>query len=45
MNRLDVVELVVDTVDVDLDLDLVDVDRDVEVSNSRIFDCSSFRRF
>ena len=29
MNRIDVVELVVDLVDVDLDVDLVDVDLDV----------------
>ena len=29
MNRVDVVELVVDLVDVDLDVDLVDVDLDV----------------
>ena len=29
MNRVDVVELVVDLVDVDLDVGLVDVDRDV----------------
>ena len=28
MNRVDVVELVVDLVDVDLDVDLVDVDLD-----------------
>ena len=33
MNRVDVVDLVVDLVDVDLDVDLVDVDLDVEVSN------------
>ena len=30
MNRVDVVELVVDLVDVDLDVDLVDVDLDVD---------------
>ena len=29
MNRIDVVDLVVDLVDVDLDVDLVDVDLDV----------------
>ena len=29
MNRVDVVDLVVDLVDVDLDVDLVDVDLDV----------------
>ena len=45
MNRVDVVDLVVDLVDVDLDVDLVDVDLvdvdlDVEVSNSRFFDFS-----
>ena len=31
MNRVDVVELVVDLVDVDLDADLVDVDLDVDL--------------
>ena len=31
MNRVDVVELVVDLVDVDLDGDLVDVDLDVDL--------------
>ena len=31
MNRVDVVELVVDLVDVDLDVDLVDVDLDLDV--------------
>ena len=31
MNRVDVVELVVDLVDVDLDVDLVDVDLDVDL--------------
>ena len=30
MNRVDVVELIVDLVDVDLDVDLVDVDLDVD---------------
>ena len=54
MNRVDVVELVVDLVDVDLDVDLVDVDLDVdlvdvdlelEVSNFRIFEFSNFRKF
>ena len=49
MNRVDVVELVVDLVDVDLDvdlvdvdlaIDLVDVDLDVEVSNFRNFEFS-----
>ena len=32
MNRVDVVELVVDLVDVDLDVDLVDVDLDVDLA-------------
>ena len=31
MNRVDVVDLVVDLVDVDLDIDLVDVDLDVDL--------------
>ena len=31
MNRVDVVELVVDLVDVDLDVDLVDVDLDLDL--------------
>ena len=43
MNRVDVVDLVVDLVDVDLDVDLVDVDLDVEVSNFQIVDFSNFR--
>ena len=42
MNRVDVVDLVVDLVDVDLDVDLVDVDLDVKVSNFRVFDFSDF---
>ena len=51
MNRVDVVDLVVDLVDVDLDVDLVDVDLDVdlvdvdldvEVSNFRTFNFSIF---
>ena len=51
MNRVDVVDLVVDLVDVDLDVDLVDVDLDVdlvdvdldvEVSNFRFVEFSSF---
>ena len=54
MNRVDVVDLVVDLVDVDLDVDLVDVDLDVdlvdvdldvEVSNFKIVDLSNFRKF
>ena len=44
MNRVDVVDLVVDLVDVDLDVDLVDVDLDVEVSNLRNFDFSISRK-
>ena len=48
-NRVDVVELVVDLVDVeldvDLDVDLVDVDLDVEVSSFRMFDLSNFGKF
>ena len=52
MNRVDVVDLVVDLVDVDLDVDLVDVDLDVdlvdvdlhvEVSEFRFFEFSNFR--
>ena len=31
MNRVDVVDLVVDLVDVDIDVDLVDVDLDVDL--------------
>ena len=38
MNRVAVVDLVVDLVDVDLDVDLVDVDLDVEVSIFLKFD-------
>ena len=54
MNRVDVVDLVVDLVDValdvdlvdvDLDVDLVDGDLDVEVSNFQIVDFSNFRKF
>ena len=45
MNRVDVVDLVVDLVGVDLDVDLVDVDLDVEVSNFQIVDFSIFRTF
>ena len=44
MNRVDVVDLVVDLVDVDLDVDLFDVDLDVEVSNFQIVDFSNFRK-
>ena len=53
MNRVDVVELVVDLVDVDLDVDLVDfdldvdlvdVDLDVEVSNIWNFDFPIVRK-
>ena len=44
MNRVDVVELVVDLVDLDLDVDLVDLDLHVEVSNFRFF-CFYCSRF
>ena len=44
MNRVDVVDLVVDLVDVDLDVDLVDVDLDVEVANCSISDFPNFRK-
>ena len=53
MNRVDVVDLDVDLVDVDLDVDLVDVDLDVDlvdvdlvdVGKRRIFDFWNFRKF
>ena len=45
MNRVDVVDFVVDLVDVDPDVDLVDVDLDVEISNFRIVDFPNFRKF
>ena len=38
MNRVDVVDLVVDLVDVDLDIDLVDVDLDVDVVDIGLVD-------
>ena len=38
MNRVDVVDLVVDLVDVDLDIDLVDVDLDVELVDVGLVD-------
>ena len=38
MNRVDVVELVVDLVDVDLDVDLVDVDLDVDLVDVDLVD-------
>ena len=44
MNRVGVVDLVVDLVDVNLDVDLVDVDLDVEVSNFKIVEFSNFRK-
>ena len=53
LNRVDVVDLVVDLVDVDLDVELVDVDidvdlvdvgLDVEISNFRSLDFSNFRK-
>ena len=54
MNRVDVVDLVVDLVDVDLDVDLVDVDLDVdlvdvdqdfEVSFFFVLICRSFENY
>ena len=38
MNRVDVVELVVDLVDVDLDVDLADVDLDVDLVDVDLVD-------
>ena len=38
MNRVDVVELVVDLVDVNLDIDLVDVDLDVDLVDVNLVD-------
>ena len=38
MNRVDVVDLVVDLVDVDLDIDLVDVDLDVDLVDIGLVD-------
>ena len=38
MNRVDVVELVVDLVDVNLDIDLVDVDLDVDLVDVDLVD-------
>ena len=38
MNRVDVVDLVVDLVDVDLDIDLVDVGLDVDLVNVGLVD-------
>ena len=38
MNRVDVVDLVVDLVDVDLDVDLVDVDLDVDLVDVDLVD-------
>ena len=38
MNRVDVVDLVVDRVDVNLDIDLVDVDLDVDLVDVDIVD-------
>ena len=38
MNRIDVVELVVDLVDVNLDIDLVDVDLDVDLVDVGLVD-------
>ena len=44
MNRVDVVDLVVDLVDVDLDVDLVDVDLDVDLVDVDLVDLGQ-RRF
>ena len=44
MNRVDVVDLVVDLVDVDLDVDLVDVDLDVDLVDVDLVDLGK-RRF
>ena len=38
MNRVDVVDLVVDLVDVNLDIDLVDVDLDVDLVDVDLVD-------
>ena len=38
MNRVDIVDLVVDLVDVNLDIDLVDVDLDVDLVNVDLVD-------
>ena len=38
MNRVDVVELAVDLVDIDLDVDLVDVDLDVDLGDVDLVD-------
>ena len=38
MNRVDVVDLVVDLVDVDLDIDLVDVDLDADLVDVGLVD-------
>ena len=42
MNRVHVVDLVVDPVDVDLDVDLVDVDLDVDLVDVDLFVSLSF---
>ena len=42
MNRVDVVDLVVDIVDVDLDADLVDVDLDVDLVDVDLDDVVPF---
>ena len=41
MNRVDVVDIVVDLVDVDLDVDLVDVDLDVDLVDVDLVDVVS----
>ena len=43
MNRVDVVDLDVDLVDVDLDVDLVDVDVDVDLVNVDLVDLGKRR--
>ena len=42
MNRVDVVDLVVDLVDVNLDIDLVDVDLDVDLVDVEVVDIDLF---
>ena len=44
MNRVDVVDLDVDLVDVDIDVDLVDVDLDVDLVDADVVDLGK-RRF
>ena len=44
MNRVDIVDLVVDLVDVDLDVDLVDVDLDVDLGDVDLADVDPVHR-